>query len=245
MPKPISRIALACTLAATLVTAWADGLHEQLDEELSGGSSLFQQKQQLTAQQKKLADEAKALVATGAELDREQADLNRQAEEHNQAVTDQKTQIDKTRQGCNNEGEQGKGNTAQDANACNNTAKSINQKTADINSNLQSLQSQQQALAARFDEYQRATADWNKREQANVTAINRVNKHLDNWLNFSYNFMAGADFQMAIASANATPTCGEGTSRISASAAAPLDDSARFILACLRAVKHGLPKPAS
>ena len=56
MRKNVFGQLLACALILLPLAALADGLHEQLDEELSGGTSLFQQKQQLTVQQKKLAD---------------------------------------------------------------------------------------------------------------------------------------------------------------------------------------------
>lgn len=236
------RIALACALLAATSPSWADGVRDQIDEDLAGGGSLFQQKLQLVAEQKKLAGEGKTLNATGAQLNQEQVDLNRQTDAHNQQVADQKAQIDKTRQGCGSD--KNDNNSPSQTDACNNSAKSINQKTADINAGVQGLQARQDDLAARYDRYQKAIDDWNKREQANVAALNRINKRLDNWLNFSYNFMAGSDFQSAVAMSSAASTCGEDTSRIAASASAPLDDSARFILACLKAVKKGLPKPS-
>lgn len=243
------RMLRGIAVCAGLALAWAahasaSGLRDQIDEDLSGGSSLFQQKLKLVGTQKKLADEGKTLTATGKALDQEQASLNQEADQHNQQVVDQKAQLDKTRKGCSNDGGQGDGNTAEQANACNNSAKAINQKSADINASVQTLQQRQADLAARYDKYQGAIADWNQREQANVAALNRANKRLDNWLNFSYNFMAGADFQAAVVSSDASSACGEGTSRIAASASAPLDDSARFILGCLKAVKRQLPKPA-
>jgi hypothetical protein len=236
-------------ICAGLSIAWAahasgSGFRDQIDEDLSGGTSLYQQKLQLVATQKKLADEGKALTATGKALDQEQAALNQETDQHNQRVADQKAQLDKARQGCSNGGGQGDGNSTEQANACNNSAKAINQKSADINAAVQTLQQRQADLAARYDRYQAAIADWNQREQANVAALNRANKRLDNWLNFSYNFMAGADFQAAVASSDATSACGDGTSRIISSASAPLDDSARFILGCLKTVKRQLPKPA-
>jgi uncharacterized protein YlxW (UPF0749 family) len=239
--KTVIRLALACALLGFTSVSAAAGVRDQLEENLAGGSSLFRQKLQLLAEQKNLAGESKTLNATGNQLNQEQGDLNRQADTHNQQVADQKAQIDKTRKGCGNDQDDSSGTQAADA--CNDSAKSLNQKTVDINAGVGGLQAKQDSLATRFAQYQKAVDDWNRREQANIVALNRINKRLDNWLNFSYNFMAGADFQAAVVTSYATPTCGEGTSRIAASASAPLDESARFILACLKSVKKGLSKP--
>lgn len=236
--RPAHLLILALLAAPGLVMA--DALREQVAQNLQQGVGLVRQKAQLQQQNKQLLDERRTLLATGAALTREQADLNWRLEDHNRAIDLQKQAISQNKGLCaGGSAPSGKGEVEN----CNHDIDALNSKSASINAEAKDLEAQQADLSARFTRYQLGAADWNKRETDLVAKQNRLDGYLTNWLNFNYGFLAGGDFQAAIVSPEALKACGTGTEPIKTSSKQPVDESARYVLGCLKAVNRQYAAP--
>lgn len=231
---------LILTLLAAPGFVMADALREQVAQNLQQGTGLVRQKTQLQQQNKQLMGERRTLLDTGAALTREQADLNRRLEDHNRAIVLQKQALSQNKGLCaGGSAPSGKGEVEN----CNQDIDALNARTVNINAEAKALEAQQADLSARFTRYQLGAADWNKREADLVAKQNRLDGYLTNWLNFNYGFLAGGDFQAAIASPGALKACGTGTEPIKASSKQPVDESAKYVLGCLRAVNKQYAAP--
>jgi len=231
---------LVLVLLATPGLAHADALRDQVAQNLQQGAGLVRQKAQLQKQNRQLMDERRTLLDTGTALAREQTDLNQKFEGHNRAIALQKQAISQNKGLCaGGSAPSGKGEVEN----CNQDIDALNGKTASLNTEAKGLQARQADLTARYQQYQQSAQDWNKRDAELTAKLNRLDGYLTNWLNFNYGFMAGGDFQAAIASPEALKACGSGTGPIKASSKQPVDESARYVLGCLRAVNRQYAAP--
>lgn len=238
--RPAALLTLALLAAPGLVLA--DALQGQVAQNLQQGRELVRQKQQIDRQNQALQQERQALLQTGTALSREQTDLNQKLQDHNRAIDLQKQAISQNKGLCaGGSAPSGKGEVEN----CNQDIDALNSRSVSINAEAKALEAQQTDLQARFGNYKQAAADWNKREAELVAKQNHLDGYLTNWLNFNYGFLAGGDFQAAIVSPGALKACGSGTEPIKASAKQPVDESARYVLGCLRAVnkQYAAPKP--
>ena len=239
--RPAHLLILALLVAPDSVLA--DTLRDQVAQNLQQGAGLVHQKAQLEKENKQLMAERQALLDTGTALTRERTDLNQRLEDHNRAIDLQKQAISQNKGLCaGGSAPSGKGEVEN----CNQNIDALNSRSASINAEAKDLEAQQTDLQARFSRYQQAAVDWNKRETDLVAKQNHLDGYLTNWLNFNYGFMAGGDFQAAIVSPEALKACGSGTEPIKASSKEPVDESARYVLGCLKAVNKqyaALKKP--
>lgn len=234
---------LSSMTALTLVALTCSGsvvagtLNTQIQEDLSIGEQLVTEENRLNRLQEKLVDRRTSLLAMGVALDREQQTLNRDMDLHNQQVSEQKKVINLNREQCNNKGNLDDENTKEHINQCNNSIKTINGSSTAIDAQSDTLASRQADLNVHFANYHKEVDAWNKQAVQNSDSLNKNHKSTTNWLNFSYVLLASPDFQQKVRTTGQTPTCGSGTKKIEASAQDPVDVSARFVLACLGAVK--------
>ncbi|HET7174926.1 MAG TPA: hypothetical protein VFK21_02870 [Gammaproteobacteria bacterium] len=220
----------------------ADALREQVAQNLEQGTGLVHQKAQLEKQNRQLMAERQVLLQTGTALSREQTDLNQKLQDHNRAIDLQKQAISQNKGLCaGGSAPSGKGEVEN----CNQDIDALNSRSVSINAEAKALEARQTDLQARFGNYKQAAADWNKREAELVAKQNHLDGYLTNWLNFNYGFLAGGDFQAAIVSPGTLKACGSGTEPIKASSKQPVDESAKYVLGCLRAVnkQYAAAKP--
>lgn len=220
--------------------AYADAFRAQIVQNLAQGTSLLRQKAQLEKENRQLLVERQDLLKTGTALTQAEADLNRQANAHNQEAAAQKDAIQNNLNTCSGANAPA---GRDEVSSCNKDIDALNGKTASINTSADELQAKQTDLQMRYARYQHAVADWNKRDAALVANLNRLGTYLTNWLNFNYGFLAGGDFQAAILSPGAVKACGTGVDRIKVSARQPMDESAAYVLGCLKAVNRQYATP--
>lgn len=224
---------LLLSLLAAPGFASADALQAQVTQNLEQGRDLVRQKRQLDKQNQALQQERQVLLQTGRALSQEQTELNQKLQEHNRAIALQKQAMEQNQGLCSGaSAPSGKG----DVENCNKDIDALNSKSASINAEAKDLSARQTDLEARFARYQQSAADWNKHDADLTARLNRLDTYLTNWLNFNYGFMAGGDFQAVITSPGAVKACGTGTEPIKASAKQSVDQSAAYVLGCLRAV---------
>ena len=236
--RPAHLLILALLAAPGLVLA--DALREQVAQNLQQGAGLVRQKAQLEKENKQLMAQRQVLLDTGMALSRERTDLNQKLEDHNRVIALQKQALSQNKGLCAGGSAPSGKNQVEN---CNSEIDALNARTVSINAEAKDLEAQQTDLQARFSRYQQAAADWNKREAELVAKQNHLDGYLTNWLNFNYGFLAGGDFQTAIASPAALKACGTGTGPIKASSKQPVDESARYVLGCLRAVNKQYAAP--
>lgn len=227
-------------LLAAPSSVLADNFQAQVAQNLEQGVGLVREKAQLEKEDKQLSVARRSLIETGTALTQEQADLDRRSDEHAKQVTAQKEAIQKNQGACSG----GNAPSGKDAVAgCNKDIDTLNGETVSINSDAREFNARQADLQSRFARYQQAAADWNKRDAGLVAKRNRLDGYLTNWLNFNYGFMAGGDFQAAIVSPETVKACGTGIEPIKASAKQPMDESAAYVLRCLKAIhkQYGAP----
>lgn len=215
----------------------AGGLPVRIESLLQEGTALSQQRQTLTATLTRLLQQKQALEANARQLTQQQAQLNRQADAHNQRVAVQQKSLRKNQSECNNMGAATGTNTSGHVNQCDNEIKALNARTADIDAGVTGLAGQQAAVAKQTEENNQKINAWYPQEQQTVNQLNLIYQKTNDWMDRAYDFFASSRFQSAAHAAHADKDCSVSNQPSGTVTVQQLEAASVTALNCLRRVQ--------
>lgn len=233
-------LAIAITSVGQPASAYNYHLDRDIQNLLAEGTSLTHRYQSAEQDRLTLMQQKQDIDNKARRLDAEQAAYEKNAQQHDQRVTDQNKALQDTKQQCNNRG--GSDNTSGHVNRCDNRARTLNAQSKDINSEVAKLDAQKAVVAEQTTAFNQATLAWNRHQMVAVSVFNDASQRLNDWLDRAYAFMNTSDFQGNIAWAHAGKRCADYASEKNVTPEQALLDQARHALNCLNEVKKARQK---
>jgi hypothetical protein len=156
-------------------------------------AALLKQKQEIEANQK-------AVMA-------QQDALNQRSAAHNQEAAAQAQRIKSGKQGCSNDDSSQGGSGDDRTNGCNTNAKTVNQKTGDLNAETEAMKAQQDDLESKYAKANQDASDWQAHESQATDHLNQVYHSMNDWLDRAYPVITDSDFRDEVTARNADVYC--------------------------------------
>ena len=155
-------------------------------------ASMLKQKAEIEASQREITQQQDALNARGAQ--------------HNQQVSAQQQRLQKGGCGKQDDGS-GVGGGDLSTAQCDKDAKKLNSNSADLNAQVGDIQSQQDALSAKYAKANQDASDWNAHESQVTEQLNKVYRSMNNWLDQAYPVIADDSFRDEVTARGADAVC--------------------------------------
>ena len=194
-------------LPGIAAAAMTPEMQQKLESLTRESDAIARQRLRWEGVQKALLAQKAAIEAAQQQILQEQDSLNQRGAQHNQQAASHQQQLKKG--GCGKDQDDGSGVSGGDLTQaqCDKDAKKMNADSAGLNAEAKDIQSQQDALSAKYAKANQDASDWNAHESQVTEQLNKVYGSMNDWLDKAYPLVTDDSFRDEVAARGAEAAC--------------------------------------